>query len=127
MIESLLLDNEIVNGRKYRPPTMAIYIAKTKREDFRVEMDLALNKEKFKEEILGKDFKGNQAQCARALGISPSYLCNVLKKPEKKPGTALFTGIVIYCDKTNRKVSDFMRWPSPHKRTKEKCPSNRIL
>lgn len=106
---------------------MAIYIAKTKREDIRVEMDLALNKEKFREEILGKDFNGNQAQCARALGISPSYLCNVLKKPEKKPGTALFTGIVIYCEKTSRKVSDFMRWPSAHKKAKEKGPSNRIL
>ena len=42
-------------------------------------------------------------------------------------GTALFTGIVIYCEKTSRKVSDFMRWPSPHKKAKEKCPSNRIL
>ena len=80
---------------------------------------LTLKKTKFKMEILEKDFEGNQAKCAKALGISASYLCNVLKHPDKKPGTALFTGIVIYCKKTNRNALDFMRVPGQKRTTKQ--------
>ena len=82
---------------------------------------LILKKTKFKTEILEKDFEGNQARCAKALGISASYLCNVLKHPRKKQGTALFLGIIIYCEKTKRNAMDFMRLPVT-KRQKKPAP-----
>lgn len=82
-----------------------------------------LNMQQFKSEILEKDFNGNQAQCAKALGISASYLCNVLKNPAKKPGTALFSGIVIYCDKTKREAMNFMKVP----REKRSAKGNKAI
>lgn len=80
--------------------------------------DVKLLTSKFTEKILKNKFNSNQANCAKALKISPSYLCNVLKYPDRKIGPAFFAGLLYYCQQHGFKAMDFIEIDSPVKTSK---------
>lgn len=58
---------------------------------------MELNLNKFTKEILENKFKGNQRQCAMALGVSAELLNKILRK-RGKAGLLFIGKLMIYCD-----------------------------
>lgn len=69
---------------------------------------MRLSKQKFIEDILIGKFKGNQAQCAAALGITAGYMSKFLNTQSAKGGLDLLGGIIQYCQENGLQPEDFI-------------------
>jgi hypothetical protein len=56
----------------------------------------------FVEEILNVEFDGNISRCAKAVGMEPSYLHELIFNTSRKAGKVNLTRIFRYCMKTDK-------------------------
>lgn len=74
---------------------------------------MLIKKAKFVEEIWNGIFKGNNNQCAKALGIEPSQLLNFVTNAKAKAGAKMLGGFAVLCIQRNLDFWAFIILPKP--------------
>jgi len=69
---------------------------------------MGLNRKKFVEDILNREFNGNIRTCAIMLGMNPSYLHDLVFIPTKEAGIKTLTKIYHYCKKAGKDPEQYI-------------------
>lgn len=67
-----------------------------------------INKNKFREDIFVKLFKGNYSKCARSINITPQRLHRFLNQEDSEAGIKLLGGFISFCEKEALNYRDYV-------------------